>query len=130
MAYVKTVRTHSLYFIKLVAEPMEPIHAELFRLATELEAARDQVKTECNALRDLFARTTTALSSSGSRRETEPHGSWKAPTTATRWKPTARFGWRALAAVLTRDGQGGALLREVPEGGEGPDLEARRQRHV
>ena len=32
---------------------MEPIHAELFRLATELEAVKGQVQTECNALRDL-----------------------------------------------------------------------------
>ena len=53
MAQVKTVRTHSSYSINLVAEPMEPIHAELFRLATELEAVKGQVQTECNALRDL-----------------------------------------------------------------------------
>ena len=61
MAQVKTLRTHSSYHINLVAEPMEPIHAELFRLATELEAVKRQVQTECNALRDLFARTTTAM---------------------------------------------------------------------
>ena len=30
-----------------------------------LESVKGQVQTECNALRDLFARTTTALSSSG-----------------------------------------------------------------
>ena len=69
MAQVKTVRTHSSYFINLVAEPMEPIHAELLRLATELEAVKGQVQTECNALRDLFARTTTAMSSSGSQHD-------------------------------------------------------------
>ena len=33
---------------------MEPIHADLLRLATELEAVMGQVLTECNALRDLF----------------------------------------------------------------------------
>ena len=38
------------------------IHAELARLATELEAVRGQVQTECNALRDLFARKTAAMS--------------------------------------------------------------------
>ena len=48
---------------------MEPIHAELLRLATELEAVRGQVQTECNALRDLFALTTTDLSSSGSQHD-------------------------------------------------------------
>ena len=44
MAQVKTVRTHSSYFTNLVAEPMEPIHAELLRLATELEAVKGQVQ--------------------------------------------------------------------------------------
>ena len=53
------------YFINLVAESMEAVHAELVRLATELEAVKGQVLTECNARRDLFARTTTAMSSSG-----------------------------------------------------------------
>ena len=43
---------------------MEPIQAELLRLATELEALKGQVQTECNALRDLFAWTATAMSSS------------------------------------------------------------------
>ena len=43
---------------------MEPIHAEFLRLAAELEAVKSQVQTECNELRDLFARTTTAMSSS------------------------------------------------------------------
>ena len=40
----------------------------LVRLATELEAVRGQVQTECNALRDLFART-TAASMGGSQQE-------------------------------------------------------------
>ena len=48
---------------------MEPIHAELLRLATELEAVKRQVQTECNAFRDLFARTTTALTCSGSQHD-------------------------------------------------------------
>ena len=69
MAQVKTVRTHPSYFINLAAEPIEAIHAELLRLATELEAVKGQVQTECNALRDLFARTTTTMSSSGSQHD-------------------------------------------------------------
>ena len=48
---------------------MEAIHAELLRLATELEAVKGQVQTECNALRDIFARTIPALSSSGSQHD-------------------------------------------------------------
>ena len=56
MAQVKTVRTHSSHFISLVAEPMDPIHAELLRLATELESVKGQVQTECKALRDFVAR--------------------------------------------------------------------------
>ena len=39
----KTVFIHSPYSINLVAEPMEQVHAELVRLATELEAVRGQV---------------------------------------------------------------------------------------
>ena len=61
---------------------MEPIHAELLRLATELEAVKGQVQTECIALRDLFGRTTTALSSSSSQHD------WTAVT--------LRLGWRAM----------------------------------
>ena len=40
------------------------IHAELVDLDTELEAEKGSMQTECNALRDLLARTTTAMSSS------------------------------------------------------------------
>ena len=89
MAKEKTARIHSPIFIDLVAEPMEPIHAELLRLATELEAVKGQVQTECNASRDLFGRTTTALTCTGSltRPETEPQGSWETLATAIRWKP-------------------------------------------
>ena len=43
---------------------MEQVHAELPRLATELESVRGQDQTECNAIRDLFARTTTVMGSS------------------------------------------------------------------
>ena len=119
MAQVKTVRTHSSYFINLVAEPMEPIHAELLRLATELEAVRGQVQTECNALRDLFARTTTAMSSSGSQhdrrlnhREAGRHLPQQFGGSRLDYGDFA-FRMEGYAAVLSRDGQGGALLREV-----------------
>ena len=57
------------YFIKLVAEPMEPIHVELLHLVTEQEAVRGQVQTECNAFRDLFVRNTTAMSCSNSQHD-------------------------------------------------------------
>ena len=98
---------------------MEPIHAELLRLATELEAARGQVQTECNALRDLFARTTTAMSSSGSQ-----HVQRLNHKEAGRHLPQQFGGGRldhgdfafrmeGYATVLSRHGQGGALLREV-----------------
>ena len=89
MAQGKTVRTHSSHFINLVAEPMDPIHAELLRLATELEAVKGLVQTECNALGDFFARTKTAMSGTGptARPETEPQGSWETLATAVRWKP-------------------------------------------
>ena len=91
MAQVKTIRTHSSYFITLVAEPMEPIHAERLRLATELEAVKGQVQTECNALRDLFARTTTAMSSSGpqhDRRVNHREAGRHLLTTAVQWEPS------------------------------------------
>ena len=98
---------------------MEPVHAELLRLATELEAVKGQVQTECNALRDLFARTTTDLSSSGSQHDRRVNH-----REAGRHLPQQFDGSRldngdfALrmerhAAVLSRDAQGGALLREV-----------------
>ena len=97
---------------------MEPIHAELLHLATELEAVKGQVQTGCNALRDLFARTTTALSSLGSQHDRRLNH-----REAGRHLPQ-QFGGKRLdygdfafrmegyAAVLSRDGQGGALLRE------------------
>ena len=95
---------------------MEPNHAELLRLSTELEAVKFQVQTECNALRDL---TTTAMSSSGSQ-----HDGRLNHREAGRHLPQ-QFGGSRLdcgdfafrmegyAAVLSRDGQCGALLREV-----------------
>ena len=43
--------TFTPYFTNLVAEPMKQVHAELFRLAAELESVRGQVQTECNAIR-------------------------------------------------------------------------------
>ena len=98
---------------------MEAVHMELVRLATELEAVKGQVQTECNALRDLFARTTAAISSSGSQHDRRLNHK-----EAGRHLPQ-QFGGSRLdygdfafrmedyAAVLSRDGQGGALLREV-----------------
>ena len=106
-------------FHQLGSGPVEQIHSELVRLATELEAVKGQVQTECNASRDLFARTTTALSSSGSQ-----HDRILNHREAGRHLPQ-QFGGSRLddgdfafrmeghAAVLSRDGQGGALLREV-----------------
>ena len=69
---------NSVHPFTIFHQLMEPIHAELVRLATELEAFRGQVQTECNALRDLFARTTAAISGSQhdrrlNHREAERH---------------------------------------------------------
>ena len=50
--FVLCVSPH--YFINLVAKAMEAIPA------TEQEAVKGQVQTECNAQRDFFERTTTA----------------------------------------------------------------------
>ena len=80
---------------------------------------RGQVQTESNALRDLFPRTTTAMSSSGSQ-----HDQRLNHREAGRHQPQQFDGSRVdygdfafrmddYAAVLSRDGQGGALLREV-----------------
>ena len=44
------------YVINLVAELMEPIHAELVRLANDVDTVRGQVHTEYNGHRDLIAR--------------------------------------------------------------------------
>ena len=119
MAQVKTALTHSSCFINLVAEPMEPIHAELVRLATELEAVKGQVQTECNALRDLFARTTAAMSASGpqhdrrlNHREAQRHLPQHFGGSRLDYGDFA-FRMEGHAAVLSRDGQGGALLRDV-----------------
>ena len=113
MTQVKTVRTHASYFINMVAKPMEPIHAELLRLATELEAARGlvqmeleavrgQVQTELEALRDLSARTTTAMSGSGSQhdrrlnhREAGRHLPRQFVEVVSTME-TLRFGWMAV----------------------------------
>ena len=126
MDQVKAVRTHASYFINLVAEPIEPIHAEL-RLATELKAVRFQVQPECNAPRDLFARCSTTMSSSVSQHDWRPNH-----REAGRHLPQ-QFGGSRLdygdfafrmegcAAVLSRDGQGGALLRGVAKLGKFED---------
>ena len=115
----KTAHIHPSYFVNLVAELVEAVHVELVRLATELEAVKGQVQTECNALRDLFARTTTAISGSGSQHDRRLNH-----REAGRHLPQQFGGSRlddgdfafrmeGFAAVLSRDGQGGALLREV-----------------
>ena len=44
MAQVKNSAHPLSYFINLVAELMEAVHAELVRLATELEAAKGQAQ--------------------------------------------------------------------------------------
>ena len=60
---------------------------ELVRLATELKAVEGEVQTECNELRDLFARTTAAVSGSGLQHDrTEPQGGWETFAAAVRWK--------------------------------------------
>ena len=83
------------------------------------KAVKGQVQTECNALRDLFARTTTAMSSSGSQcdrrlnhREAGRHLPQQFGGSRLDFGDFA-FRMERYAAVLSRDGQGGALLREV-----------------
>ena len=76
---------HASYFMNLVAEPMEPIRAELLRMATELEAVKGQAGRH---LPQQFG---------ASRLD---YGDFA-------------FRMEGCAAVLSRDGQGGALLREV-----------------
>ena len=106
------------YFINLVAELEEDVHAELVRLATELEAVKGQVQTERNARRDLFARATTAMSSSGpqhDRRLNHRAGRHLPQQFGGSWLDYGDFAFRmeGYAAVLSRDGQSAALLREV-----------------
>ena len=80
---------------------------------------RGQVQTECNALRDFFARTTRALSSSGSQNDRRLNHR-EAGRRLPRQFGGSRldygdfaFRMEGYAAVLSRDGQGGALSREV-----------------
>ena len=94
---------------------MEAVHAELDRLATELEAVKGQVQTECNALRDLFARTTTAMSNLGPQHDRRLNN-----REAGRHLPRQFGGSRLVSGDfafrmegLSCDGQGGALLRKV-----------------
>ena len=98
---------------------MEAVHAELVCLATEMEAVKGQVQTECNALPDLFARTTTARSSSVpqhdrrlNHREAGRHLPHQFGGSRLDYGDYA-FRMEGYAAVPSRDGQGGALLREV-----------------
>ena len=80
---------------------------------------KGQVQTECNALRDLFVRTTTAMSSSGSQndprlnhREAGRHSPQQFGGSRLDYGDFA-FRMEGCATVLSRDGEGGALLREV-----------------
>ena len=106
---------NSIHPFTIFHQLMEPIHAELVRLATELEAVRGQVQTECNALRDLFARTTAAISGSQhdrrlNHREAERHLPQQfGPVVST--METLHFEWK----VMQRSCQAmdSALLREV-----------------
>ena len=99
---------------------MEAVHAELVRLATELEAVKGQVQTECNALRDLFARTTTAMSSSGpqhDRRLNHREAGRHLPQEFGGSRPDHgdfAFRMEGYAGALSRVGQGGALLVLLP----------------
>ena len=111
---------------------MQAVHAELVRLATELEVVKGQVQTECNALRDLFARTTTAMSSSGpqhdrrlNHREAGRHLAQQLGGSRLDYGDFA-FRMERYAAVLSRDGQGVALLRERISWGHGPSTLAQR----
>ena len=95
----------------------EQVHAELFRLATEVELVRGQTQTECNALRDSFARTTAAMGSSQhDRRLNHKEADRNLPQQfGGNRVDYGDFAFRmeGYAAVLSHDGQGGALLREV-----------------
>ena len=71
---------------------MEAVHAELVRLATELEVVKSQVQTECNALRDLFANCLSDDEPTVQSLSESPR-SWKTPPAAIRWKS---FGLRRL----------------------------------
>ena len=112
----KQATIHIPYFTYLVAELMEQVHAGLVRLAMELESVRGQVQTECNALRDLFARTATMEGSQHDRRlhhkEADRHLPQRFGGSRDDHGDFA-FRMNGYAAVLSRDGQGGALLMEV-----------------
>ena len=128
----KTAHIHPSYVVNLVAEHVVAVHVELVRLPTELEAVKGQVQTECNALRDLFARTTTAVSGSGTQqdrrlnhREAGRHLPQQIGGSRLATMATFAFRLEGFAAVLSRDGRGGALLREVakPEKFDGNTIE-------
>ena len=97
---------------------MEAVHAELLRLATELEPVKGQVQTKCNCEISLHGPQRPC------RVQGPQHNRRLNHTEARRHLPQ-QFGGSQLdngnfafrmeghAAVLSRDGQGGALLREV-----------------
>ena len=75
------------------------------------------MQTECNALRDLFARTTSTIEGSQhnrrlNHREAERHLPQQFGGSRVDYGDYA-LRMEDYAAVLSRDGQGGALLREV-----------------
>ena len=81
---------------------MEPIHAELDRLATELEAVSGQVQTECTALRDLAAMSGSQHDRRLNHREAERHPSNSVEVVST--VETLHFGWRvALRSCRAMD---------------------------
>ena len=96
---------------------MEQVHAELVRLAIELESVKGQVHIECDALRDLFARTTGTVAQHDRRlnhKEAERHLPQQFGGSRVDYGDVA-FQVEGCAAVLSRDGQGGTLLMEVAE---------------
>ena len=92
---------------------MEQIHAELVRLASELDTVRGQVQTECCGLRDLFTRATAAARSQQDGRlnhwEAKRHLHQQFGGSRVRHGDFA-FRIEVYAAVLSHDGQDGALL--------------------
>ena len=69
---------------------MEPIHAELLRLATDAGSSEMSSANRVQRVsRRLFTDHYSLVKfSSSARPETEPQGSWEALTTAIRWKPS------------------------------------------
>ena len=89
-----------------------------------MEAVRGQVQTECNALRDLFARTTAAISSPGAQHDRRLNH-WEAERHLPQQFGGSRldhghfaFRMEGYAAVLSRDGQGWCAVERSYTAGE------------